>query len=111
VASIEFDLQSAVSASVRVCVSSLTDAGVVLTTAITLFTARIVCEQTLLTWRRGGHMMEFSPPQFGLDLIGMLCVILGILWALAVVGLSLTKRGNHRWEPRPRPAKLMPHDC
>jgi hypothetical protein len=82
-------------------VERLTDAGVVLTALITAFTARIVCEQTLLTWGRGVHMMEFSPPQFGLDLIGMLCVIPGIIWALAVVVVSLTNRQRlsttNRW--------------
>lgn len=87
--------------SERICVERLTDGGIVLTAAITVFTARTVCEQTLLTWGRGGHMMEFSPPQFGLDLIGMLCLILGIIWALAVVVVSLTNRQRisttNRW--------------
>ena len=65
----------------RIRVEELTDAGVVLTTAIVIFTARVVCEQTLVTWAHGVQMMQFSPPQFGLDLIGVFCVILGLLWA------------------------------
>lgn len=89
------------SANERIRIDRLTDAGVVLTTASVLFTARMVCEQTLLTWRRGGHMMQFSPSPFGLDLIGMLCVILAMLWALAVVVLSLVSRqrisATNRW--------------
>lgn len=69
----------------------LTDAGVVLTMVIVIFTARVVCEQTLVTWAHGVQQMEFSPPQLGLDLIGVLCVILGVLWAFAVVVLSITR--------------------
>ncbi len=46
-------------------------------------------------------MMQFPPSQFGLDLIGMLCVILALLWALAVVVLSLVSRhrisATNRW--------------
>lgn len=79
----------------------LTGAGVVLAAAIVAFTARVVCEQTLVTWAHGGQEMELCMPQFGLDLIGMLCIILGIIWALTVVVLSLTGRGRlsatNRW--------------
>ena len=79
----------------------LTDAGVVLTTVIVAFTARVVCEQTLVTWAHGVQMMEWSPPRFGLDWIGACCVILGILWVLTVVVLSVIRRERisptNRW--------------
>lgn len=79
------------SANERICTDELTDAGVVLTTAIVVFTARVVLKQTLVTWAHGMQRMDFSPPQIGLDLIGVLCVILGILWALTVVVLSVIR--------------------
>lgn len=60
----------------------LTDAGVVFTTATVLFTARVVFEQTLLTWARGAQSLESSAPQFGMDSLGVLCVILGMLMHL-----------------------------
>ncbi|MGO9328407.1 MAG: hypothetical protein ACLQJ0_09850 [Steroidobacteraceae bacterium] len=54
-ASIELRVHSAVRANKRIFVERSTDAGLVLTTVIALFTARVVCEQTLLTWGRGGQ--------------------------------------------------------
>jgi Ankyrin repeats (3 copies) len=78
-------------ASERIRADDLTEAGVVLTMVILIFTARVVCEQTFVTWAYGVQQMEFSPPQFGLDWIGVFCVISGILWALAVVILSITR--------------------
>jgi uncharacterized protein len=87
-ASIELGIHRAVGADERVCMDELTDVGIVLTTATVVFTARVVCEQTLVTWAHGVQMMQFSPPQFGLDLLGVFCVILGILWAFTVGVLS-----------------------
>jgi hypothetical protein len=78
--------------SERICVEELTDVGVVPTAVIVAFTARVGCEQTLVTWARGVQVMELSAPQFGLDLIGVFCVILGILWALTVVVLPVIHR-------------------
>jgi hypothetical protein len=99
--SFELGTHSAVSANDQIRMDHLTDAGLVLTTATVLFTARVVIEQTLLTWPRGVQTMESSPPQFGPDLIGVLCVILGILWALTVVVLSVINRRGisaaNRW--------------
>ena len=78
----------------------LTDVGVVLATATVVFTARVVCEQTLVTWTQGVEMTEFSAP-LGLDLIGVLWVILGVLWALTVVVWSVTSHQRisptNRW--------------
>jgi ankyrin repeat protein len=71
---------------------SLTDAGVVLITATAVFTIRVVCEQTLLTWTGRVQTMRLFPPPFGLDLVGLLCVILGGVWAVAVVVLSIAER-------------------
>jgi hypothetical protein len=88
---IELGIDRVASASERIRVDDLTDAGVVLTMVIVIFTARVVCEQTLVTWAHGVQQMEFSPPQLGLDLIGVFCVILGVLWTLAVVVLSITR--------------------
>jgi len=79
---------------------SMTDLGVVLATASVLFTARVVCEQTLLAWTRG-VAMESPVRQFGLDWIGSLCVILALLWATAIVILSVRERSRisaiNRW--------------
>jgi hypothetical protein len=79
----------------------VTDAGAALTAATVLFTARVVCEQTLLTWTGGVRTMRFSPAQFGPDFFGLLCLILGILWALAVVVMSVAGRQRistaNRW--------------
>jgi hypothetical protein len=99
--SIELDVHRAVSVNERIRMDELTDAGVVLTTVIVAFTARVVCEQTLVTWAHGVQMMEWSPPRFGLDWIGACCVILGILWVLTVVVLSVIRRERisttNRW--------------
>jgi hypothetical protein len=70
----------------------LTDAGVTLTAATVLFTARMVCERTLLTWTGGVQTMRFSAPQFGPDFFGVLCLILGISWAVAVAVVSIAGR-------------------
>ncbi len=97
---IELDIQRAVSVKGRTRMDWLTDVGVVLATATVVFTARVVCEQTLVTWTQGVEMTEFSPP-LGLDLIGVLWVILGVLWALTVVVWSVTSHQRisptNRW--------------
>jgi hypothetical protein len=70
-------------------------------TATVVFTARVVCEQTLVTWVHGAQMMQFSPPQFSLDLVGLFCLILAILWAFTVGVLSVSRRQRisptNRW--------------
>jgi len=89
--SLDFSLRRALSTEDRSGADYMTDLGVVLATATALFTARIVCEQTFLAWTRGMQMTEFSLPQFGLDSIGMLCALLGLLWAITIVILSIHK--------------------
>jgi Ankyrin repeats (3 copies) len=63
----------------------VTDLGVVLATASVLFTARIICEQTLLAWTRGVPMTGSPVPPYALDWIGLACVLLALLWAIAVI--------------------------
>jgi hypothetical protein len=72
----------------------MTDIGVVLATASILFTARIVCEQTLLAWTRGVPVTGSPVPQFTLDWIGSSCVILALLWAIAIAILSVRERSR-----------------
>jgi hypothetical protein len=72
----------------------LTDLGVVLATATSLFTARVVCEQTLLAWTGDVQMTGLPVPHFALDWIGLLCVLLGLLWALTIVTLSVRSRSR-----------------
>jgi hypothetical protein len=92
-ASFELGIHPAVSTNERMIrMDQLTDVGVVLAASAMAFTARVVCEQTLVTWAHGVQMMESSAPRLGLDLIGVVCVILGILWALTVVVLSVIHR-------------------
>jgi hypothetical protein len=80
---------------------TMTDLGVVLATASVLFTARIVCEQTLFAWTRGVPMTGSPVPLYGLDWIGLLCVILALLWAIASVIVSVRERSGitaiERW--------------
>jgi hypothetical protein len=91
----------AVSAGERSGADSLTDAGVVLATATSLFTARVVCEQTLLAWTGGVRMTGLPVPQFALDWIGLFCVLLGLLWAILILTLSVLERARicatHKW--------------
>jgi hypothetical protein len=68
---------------------TMTDLGVVLATASVLFTARIVCEQTLLAWTRGVPITGSPELLYGLDWVGLCCVILALLWAMAVVIVSV----------------------
>jgi hypothetical protein len=93
-AAFEFRSRHAVSAEKRSDSDWLTDLGVVLATAVSLFTARIVCEQTLLTWTGTVQMTGFPVPRLALDWIGLLCVLLGLLWALATVTLSVLSRSR-----------------
>ncbi len=72
----------------------ITDLGVVLGTAAALFTARIVCEQTLLAWTGGVQMTGIPVPQLALDWIGLVCVLLGLPWTIVVVTRSM--RGGSR---------------
>jgi hypothetical protein len=66
------------------------DAGIVLASAAGLFTLRLVLEQTLVTWERGVQLSGYFPPQSVLDWIGMGCVILALLWAVAVLILTMS---------------------
>ena len=72
----------------------MTDLGVLLATAASVFTARIVCEQTVLAWTGDVQMTGFTVPQFTLDWIGLLCALLGLLWAVVTVASSALKRSR-----------------
>jgi Ankyrin repeats (3 copies) len=100
-ASSEFGLRRSLTASEESRSERMTDFGVVLATGSILFTARIVCEQTLLAWTRGAPMTESPAPQFVLDWIGLSFVILAALWAAAIVILSAHERSGissvNRW--------------
>jgi hypothetical protein len=67
-----------------------TDTGIVLASAAALFTVRVVLEQTIVTWVRGVELTGYFPPQSVLDWIGLCCVILALVWAIAVLILSLS---------------------
>ncbi len=82
------------SAEVRSGTDWMTDLGVVLATATALFTARIVCEQTLLAWTGGVQMTGFPVPQLALDWIGLVCALLGLVWAIAIATLSIRSRSR-----------------
>jgi hypothetical protein len=92
-AAFELRRRRAVSAEERSGADWLTDFGVVLATATSLFTARIVCEQTLLAWTGGVQMTGLPVPQFALDWIGLLYVLLGLLWAIAAVTSGIRSGG------------------
>lgn len=66
----------------------MTDIGVVLVAATAVFTARVVCEQTLVSWARGDEWDGFFPSDSLLDLTGLLCSFLTLLWALQFVILT-----------------------
>jgi hypothetical protein len=69
--------------------TTMTDIGVVLVSATAVFTVRVVCEETLVTWVRGAPWGGFSPLHSIVDLIGLLCGLLALIWALIVVALAL----------------------
>jgi hypothetical protein len=73
----------------------------VLATLALLFTARVVCEQTLLAWTRGDEMAEFSARQSGLDWVGILCLVVAVGRAIAAIVWSLLRRSRvsavERW--------------
>jgi hypothetical protein len=66
----------------------ITDAGLVLVSATAVLTARVVYEQTLVTWMRGEPWVGVAESHSIVDLIGMLCVLLAAVWALLVVILA-----------------------
>ncbi len=72
----------------------MTDVGVLLATAASVFTARIVCEQTLLAWTGDVHPAGFPVPQFTLDWIGLLFVLLGLLWTIGTITLAALNRSG-----------------
>jgi hypothetical protein len=67
----------------------MTDAGVVLASAAALFTARVVYEQTFLTWTEGVEMAGYVPPQFAMDWVGLGVLVIGSLWAIVIAARSL----------------------
>jgi hypothetical protein len=90
----EVPRRRAVSAEERYEADWMTDLGVVIATTTSLFTARIVCEQTLLAWTGELWMTGLPVPHFALDWIGLLCLFLGLLWAIAVITLSTRARSR-----------------
>jgi hypothetical protein len=71
-------------------VARSTDAGIVLASAAVLFTLRLVLEQTIVTWLQGVELSGYFPPQSVLDWIGLCCVILALVWSIAVLVLSMS---------------------
>jgi hypothetical protein len=74
--------------------TTMTDVGVVLVSATAVFTARVVCEETLVTWVRGARWEGFSPSDSIVDLIGLLCILLTLIWALLLVILALVDKAR-----------------
>ena len=70
----------------------MTIVGVVLVSGAILFSARLVYEQTFLTWNYGLQMVGFSLFHSGLGLLGVLFVVLTIIWALILLGLAVARR-------------------
>jgi hypothetical protein len=66
----------------------MTDVGLVLVSATTVFTARVVCEETLVSWVRGARWEGFSPSHSIVDFIGLLCALLTLIWVLLLVILA-----------------------
>lgn len=93
-AAYEFGQRRAVSALEETGADWLTDLGVVLATTAALFTARIVCEQTLLAWNGDVRMTGFPVPQFVLDWIGLLWVLAALVWAVATLALSVRRKSR-----------------
>jgi hypothetical protein len=74
--------------------TTMTDVGVVLVTATAVFTARVVCEETLVTWVRGPQWGGFSPSHSILDFIGLLCALLTLIWVLHLVILAVIDKSR-----------------
>jgi hypothetical protein len=74
--------------------TTMTDVGVVLVSATAVFTARVVCEETLVSWVRGPQWGDFSPSHSIVDFIGLLCALLTLIWALIVVILASVDRSR-----------------
>jgi len=75
-------------------VATMTDVGVVLVSATAVFTARVVCEETLVTWVRGTRWEGFSPSDSIVDFIGLLCALLTLIWAVLVVIMVLAEKAQ-----------------
>ena len=77
--------------------------GVIAAPGTVFLAARLVYEQTWLTWRRGPQMVGFALAHSGLVLPLLLSTVLMLLWCVAVLGRSLWVlwRGKsvsrHRW--------------
>jgi hypothetical protein len=93
-AAFEFRPHRAVTPAERSGSEWLTDCGIVLAVAAVLFTARIVCEQTLLAWYGSVHMIGLPVPQLVLDWIGLLCVLGGLAWTLVTVVRAALRRSR-----------------
>jgi hypothetical protein len=74
--------------------TALTDVGVALVTATAVFTARVVCEETLVSWVRGAQWEGFSLSHSIVDFIGLLCAALTLIWALLLVILALVDKSR-----------------
>ncbi len=67
-------------------------AGIPIVAAALLIAARLVWEQTVLTWNGGLQMVGFSLMHSGLGVILMLALYGGVLWAVAVLIAMIVKR-------------------
>jgi hypothetical protein len=74
--------------------TAMTDVGVVLVSATAVFTARMVCEETLINWARGVQWRGFSPSHSIVDLIGLLCALMTLIWGLVAVILTMLDKSR-----------------
>lgn len=68
--------------------------GIVLVPMGALFTARLVCEQTLVPWRRGASRLGFSVFHSWVDVAGVLVVLTAAAWGVAVLVRRVFRRSN-----------------
>jgi len=71
-----------------------TDVGVVLVSATAVFTARVVCEETLMSGVRGAQWEGFSPSHSIVDSIGLLFFLFALIWAFLAVILAVIDRSR-----------------
>jgi hypothetical protein len=81
----------------RRSIGLITIVGFVLLSGTALFAARLIYEQTLLTWNHGLQMVGFSLFHSGLGLLGVLCVGLALIWALGTLVIAVLKRPWISW--------------
>jgi hypothetical protein len=77
--------------------TAMTDIGVALVSVTAVFTARVLCEETLASWVRGTYWEGFSQSHSILDFVGLLCAFLTLIWALLLVIVALVDKS--RWSP------------